>query len=211
MNTPSWLPWRDYHEDLKLERLVEVGNLFRSTWLRVSELHEPSEGDSMWSLSCRAFQRSVYRLEQAKQSWNWLSVHQVRPMQYVLAVGCIPVRFYHGESDEVPRRYSAAPDVEKNLRQVILDLDSRVQEGVLLRFATETDAKGVPLAVTILEYEEATDVVLNTFSIPESTSVGGAEVAEFPKPRPRPGVLLPKPAVQPRHGRVKDNVDEPGD
>src|SRR5205823_4512467 len=97
-------------------------------WRKVSELHEPSEGDDMWALSCRAFTRSGHRLKLATQDWAWLTVAERKKMQLVICVGVAPVRFYHGEPEEVPRRYSSAPDAEKVLRQGILDFGNGVQD-----------------------------------------------------------------------------------
>jgi hypothetical protein len=202
----AWLPWRDHHEDLSLPRLIKVANLFRAVWSRVSELHEPDEGDGVWSMSCRAFQRCGHKLTLAQQDWPWLSIAQEKAMRWTIGVGNMPVRFYHGDSQEVPHRYSEAADTEKIMRQALLNLDDRIREGVLLRFVTETDVRGVPLTVKLIEYEEKSDSVINTFAIPEAAE--GGTVVEFPAAQPKPGIAPPKPSVRPITGRVKGQTDD---
>ena len=202
----NWLPERDYHEDLVVPRLIKVGGILRNVWRRVSELHEVDAGDNMWSLSCRAFVRCGYAFSRARKDWPWLSIIERRKMQWILSIGVIPVRFYHGDPLDVPDRYSSAADIEHVLRQGVLNLDDRIKPGILLRFVTETDSKGIPLSVKLIEYEEASDEVLNTFTIPEADAP--AAVAAFPQPQPKPGIIQPKPAVRPRTGRVKGQTDD---
>ncbi len=201
----NWLPERDYHEDLKLFRLIKAGGILRKVWRRVSELHEPDAGDTMWSLSCRAFVRSGREFSLAQQDWPWLSIVERRKMQWILSIGIIPVRFYHGTATEVPSRYSAAADLEAAI-QGVLNLDNRIKPGILLRLVTETDSKGLPLAVKLIEYEEASDTVLNTVTIPEAGESG--RVTTFPQVQPKPGVVQPKPAVRPLAGRAKGQTDD---
>ena len=203
----NWLPWRDYHDDLALTRLVKVGGVLRSVWQRVSELHEPGAGDNLWSLSCRAFSRSGYELSRARKDWSWLSIVEQRRMQWILALGVIPVRFYHGDSLDVPDRYSTPTEIEKVIQQGLLNLDERIQPGVLLRFVTETNAGGIPTSVKLIEYDEASNEVLNVFTIPEAEA-GGGTVKQFPQSAPKPGVLQPKPAARPLTGRAKPETEE---
>jgi hypothetical protein len=201
----TWLPWRDYHEALSLQHLIEVADLFRKVWRRVSELHEPSAGDNMWAMSCRAFARCAFQLNQ--QVWPWLLVIEQRKMQLIVCIGSVPVRFYHGDSGEVPDRYSFAPKAEQSARQLLLNFDDRIQEGVLVRIATQTDSKGVPLSVSLVLYEEASGNVLNAFTIPEALGATGI-VQAFPTLRPTPGIVPPKPAVRPKFGRAKGQEDD---
>ena len=122
-------------------------------------------------------------------------------MQWIICIGMIPVRFYHGDSLEMPERYSKAPGTERLLHQALLDLHPGVRDGVLLRIATVTDSSGVPLKVELVEYEEASDTVLHTFTIPEASEGGG--IVDLPKAPPKPPVIVPKPAVRPLTGRAK--------
>jgi hypothetical protein len=198
----TWLPWRDHHEDLSVSRLIDVGNVLRTIWRRVSELHEPGEGDGFWSLSCRAFQRCGYQLTRRQEDWSWLSISQEKSMQWLLCFGVIPVRFYHGDSEEVPARYAEPLDTEKALRQAILNLDDRIKEGELLRIVTETDLSGVPQAIKLLKCEESSGEVISSFIIPEALEASGT-VERFPMVALKPGVIQPKPVARPLFGRAK--------
>lgn len=202
----TWLPWRDHHSDLTLARLVKVGDLFRNVWLRCSELHEPDAGDGKWSLSCRAFQRSCYQLALAQQDWPWLTVQAEHPMRLIVGIGFVPVRFYHGDSEYMPRNYTSAADKEVDMRQ-LLDFGDNVKTGMLLRFATETDAKGVPLSVKLVQYEESINEIKNAFDIPEAEEQTATGVVTFPTPQPMPGVTQPKPSARPRSGLAKGQSD----
>ena len=127
-------------------------------------------------------------------------------MQWILGVGIIPVRFFHGDAAEIPRRYAIASDAEKLIRQGVLDLDQRIRDGELLRFATDTTPKGIPLSVELVHYQEHSGEVLNRFTIPEAEAAGNIET--FPQVQRKSGVTPPKPSARPRTGRVKDeNAD----
>jgi hypothetical protein len=201
----TWLPWRDHHEDLALSRLVSVGTVLRTIWRRVSELHEPEEGDGFWSLSCRAFQRSGFQLIRRQQDWPWLTVSQEQSMQWLICFGVMPVRFYHGDSQEVPTRYAEPLEIEKALRQAVLNLDDRIRDGELLRIVTETDNAGVPTAVRLLKCEELSGAVISSFTIPEAAE--NTTIIEFPTVEPKPGVIPPKPTARPLFGRAKNQGD----
>ena len=198
-----WDPAHDYHPDLRTSRLVQVADVLRSVWLRVSELHEPETGDDMWVMSCRAFRRCGHRLLVAQQDWHWLSFTESRRMQYVINIGAIPARYYHGDSTEdVPVRYAEPPDSEKVLRQGVLSFDGFTKG--LLRFVTKTDSRGVPLSVTLVEYDPHSNATINRFKIPEIESAAPAEPIPFPGSQPKPGVEQAKPSARPRTGRVKN-------
>ncbi len=200
----TWTPSRDYHPDLTLSRLVGFAAVLRSVWRRVSELHEPEAGDDMWSMSCRAFKRCAHQLKKRSQEdWHWLTVTEARSMQLVLSVGVIPARFYHGDVlEDVPLRYAQPPDAERALRQGLLNFHDGMRG--LLRFITTTDSKGVPMSITLVEYDEETSEIINRFEIPETDTASSSGVVEFPAPKLAPGVTQPKPSVRPRSGRVKD-------
>jgi hypothetical protein len=206
MAQSEWLPWRDYHEDLQKQRLITIANVFRKVWRRCSELHEPTAGDGSWCLSCRAFQRCVHELTQAQQDLSWLSLRQERALQYVIGIGLIPVRFYHGDADEMNTNYTVSTEIEKAMRRPLLRLHQNIREGVSLRFATDTDGNGVPQAVTLVEYHEQLKTALNHFEIPEATE--GAPVIRFPQSPLLPGVIQPRPAVRPRSGKAQGQVDD---
>ena len=201
----EWLPERDYHRDLSTKRLISLAEMFRTVWLRVSELHEPSAGDDMWSMSCRAFKRCAFQLNQP--TWPWLHVIEQMKMQVVVCIGLIPVRFYHGSSEDVPTRYAYAPEAEVDARQLSIEFDEQIPEGLLLRIATTTDSKGVPQSVSLVAYDIESREIVNTFVIPEAQS-GAMTVEQFPTTKPTPGIIQPKPSVRPKTGRVKDRDEQ---
>lgn len=204
----NWRPSRDYHPDLSLARLMALATLHRTVWRRVSELHEPEEGDDMWSMSCRAFIRCTHQLKRRSQGeWHWLTVTEAKKMQLVLSIGVIPARFYHGDVlEDVPARYAQPSDTEKVARQGVLNFSDGIRG--LVRLVTKTDSKGVPLNVTLVEYDEYSQQIINWFAIPEADSAGPSGVVEFPSSQPKPGVIQPKPSARPRTGRVKEQGDD---
>lgn len=158
----------------------------------------------MWSLSCRAFSRSAYRFNQIE--WPWFSVIEAKNRQLILCIGAIPVRFYHGEPTRVPLRYAFAPGVEQFVRQGLLKLDDRIGD-TLLRFATDTNAAGVPVSVSLVKSDATTGEVLESFLIPESAEAGGT-VTQFPSPALPQGIQQAKPQPRPKTGRAKGHGDD---
>ena len=74
----------------------------------------------------------------------------------------------------------------------------------MVRFVTKTDDKGVPLHVTLVEYDEITDTIINKFHIPEADAAASSEIVEFPTPQLKPGVTQAIPSPRPRAGRVTE-------
>jgi hypothetical protein len=93
-------PW-EIHPDLTLSRLQLIEAVLRDTRHRTLRLHDPIEGDSAWSLGCRVYARSCHALIQAARQWPWLRILDAG-LQFIFAIGAVPVRFYHGDSQSPP-------------------------------------------------------------------------------------------------------------
>lgn len=64
-----------------------------------------------------------------------------------------------------------------------------------------------PLSVKLVEYNQAIDEVVNTFTIPEEAA-GTRVVQTFPVPQLKPGVTQQRPIVRPRTGSAKGQADD---
>jgi len=93
-------PW-DYHPDLTAARLVEVAKLLREGRHDAVERHDETIGDDNWVLGVRAYSCGRFRVMQAHEQGKrpWLSI--INPtLQFIFAVGLVPVRFYRGDAEE---------------------------------------------------------------------------------------------------------------
>lgn len=114
-----------------------------------------------------------------------------------------------GERVTPPWMTDAHGAQHRNLAYVVLaEADEDYGMKGLLRFVTKTDASGAPLSVTLVEYDEMTDAIINRFEIPEEAEAAAPVVVEFPLSSPKPGVTQAKPAPKPLAGKVKEQQDD---
>ena len=69
-------------------------------------------------------------------------VREEQNRRFTFALGGIPIRFYHGDSDDAPTKYAEITDGE--IRQYRLALDTELQIAEVLRIAIETEPSGRP-------------------------------------------------------------------
>mgnify|MGYP000002863799 CR=1 FL=1 len=139
-------PW-DYHPDLTADRLMLTGRLIAEGRNKAVELHDVENGDSNWTLGCRAFEFGRFRILGAIDSGEhpWLRAID-RSLQLVFQIGQVPVRMYRGLPEDPTARTLYQTFGE--LRQLDL-LSSLVDEArdLAYRFAVEADFDGSTLAV----------------------------------------------------------------
>lgn len=185
-------PW-EFHADLSLDRLQLIALVLTDTRKRTILQHDPAAGDGNWSLGCRIYERSCEMLTRAAHRlWPWLRVVQ-GPLQFIFAVGDVPMRFFHGDADS-PDLHRLYP-VESEWRQLNMAFgDARVD--LVWRMVVESNETGDMVRVLVIgatphgrgecrfEVPQLSDSV--TLWDPLTTNVGS-------------GVDLPAPAITPKH------------
>jgi len=179
-------PWNKY-PGLTRERLQIVAGIMRRARQDTADLHDSPAGDNGWSLGCRAYSRTCFALRKAVGDYIWLTmVREEQNYRFTFAIGGIPIRFYHGESNGAPDKYAALTDGE--LRQYELAFETKVEISEVLRISIETDKDGNPTAITLVQLDKDNKPI-DTYTIPNDD---GKVV-----PLQQKGIVLPKPKVEP--------------
>lgn len=180
-------PW-DHHADLARDRLVAVAKLIERGRNRALDRFDPLAGCTGWTLGCEAFAFQKHEIETASFDIDWLEV--LNPtMQFVFAIGGVPVRFYRGEPDD--------PNV-RTLKQTFSELQQLSLFGAdelvklaaepLYRFAIETDLDGAITAITFVVLAGDTPVLTWQVPLDEPVTkvsplwIEGSEGVELPAP-----------------------------
>jgi len=133
-------PW-DYHSDLTAARLVAIGELLRRGRHDAVDRHDEAIGDDNWVLGVRAYNCGRFRVVEANDSgeYPWLSI--INPsLQFIFAVGLVPVRFYRGDADEPSEKTCRVAFPELN--QLAIAFIEEQNDEMLFRFAVETHFDG---------------------------------------------------------------------
>jgi hypothetical protein len=175
----SWKPWSDYPA-LTQDRLLIVGDIIRSARSEALNEHRPDKWETNWSLGVRQYERTNGSISYATQQYPWLRVISGiggGPVQYVFAVGEIPIRVCRGDGDDVSPRYQEPCFPELDQQYTLIALEQTVPEGRFLRIAVENDADGSPVNIYLHEMDESGKPI-RSYVIP----VLAAMVLEFSAP-----------------------------
>ena len=183
-------PWTRY-APLTQARLSTVANMIRDVRRETVLLHEPTNGDSEWSLGCRVYSRTCHVLRVAAREYSWLTIlEDDKLLRFAFAIGSIPIRFYHGEADDPPNHYLMTTYAELHQQQLALELGMVLLKDQILRLAVETDATRQVSNVTLVEMDEAKSLT-GTYNIPFDIELGNVT------PLQSKGVDLPPLTLEP--------------
>ncbi len=194
-------PWEVNHE-LTEERLLFIANILKDVRNRTVDLHDPSEGDDVWSLGCRVYERSINIINRKIESAPWLDVIK-KGLYFVMLIEGIPIRFYKGDIDNPTARSLQRLHPELEAQQEIF---SFAQEHFVWfwRIVVETDELGKVLRIVVAQFTESGNV-RNQWTVPILHSI--TKMAPIVNIR-REGVVLEKAKVEPRENmqeRVAEN------
>ncbi len=161
-------PWKDY-SSLTLERLLIIGSIIRDARDSTAALHDPAGGDTSWSLGCRVYSRTMFRIQGETANFEWLRVlPESQNLKFTFSIGSLPVKFYKGEPDDIPSRSLVRSFAE--LTQMRLAFPNGEAEATnMLRIAVSADGAGRTTSIVLVEVDEA-GTPLRTFDIPRSES-----------------------------------------
>ena len=194
-------PW-EVQPELTEERLLFIASILKDVRNRSVDLHDPSEGDDVWSLGCRVYERSINIIARKADSAPWLKVIK-KGLYFVMLIQGVPIRFYKGDIENPTARSLQRLHPELEAQQYIF---SFAQEHFVWfwRTVVETDELGKVLRIVVAQFTEAGDV-RNQWTVPISGSI--TKMAPVVNMR-REGVVLEKPRVEPRENtleRVAEN------
>lgn len=201
---PEPLPW-ELHPALEEARLRAVARIVQSVCHDSAEDHKPAKGDTAWSLGCVRYARLCTRMRLAAEgdAKAWLSMGASHDLYLLFSIGNVPVRIYHGTSDEsAPARYAQPHIGELKALQLVLDGmdDPSPVEDRSFRFMYDTNRTGELREIWFAQVDEA-GKVYNAWPVPIEAI---AEVVPFAKAPVEPA----KPIVEVR--KVVKRQQKPG-
>lgn len=191
-------PW-DFHEDLTFERLQLVAKLLRDTRRDTLMLHDPTAGDTAWSLGCRVYARSTEMLLRAAQQWPWISIIQSN-LEFIFQIGTVPLRFFHGDAERPA--LSRLHAVEAEVRQLRFAF-GKTRTDLVWRIVVETNIAGEVEDIVLIG-SNAEGEVGCTYVIPPLD----LRLFEPRRPQVQSGIELPPPVVTSRRGVVKKSDND---
>lgn len=197
---PERLPW-ELHPALEEARLCAVARVVRDVCHDSAADHQPSKGDTQWSLGCVRYARLCSRVRNAAEGEHqaWLGVEASHDLYLLLTIGGIPVRIYRGNTDEpAPPRYAQQHVEELHAMQLAFEGIEAPLEERSFRFVYSTDGAG-ELSEIWFEQVDQTGQHYSPWRIPVEPR---AEVVSFRKaPIVPPSIVIePRDADQQQPG-----------
>ncbi|MCL4476526.1 MAG: hypothetical protein M1508_09915 [Nitrospirae bacterium] len=145
-------PW-EVHPALTEERLCYIANIIRDVRHKTLGLYDPNNGDGVWSLGCRIYERTINTIDHEKGKLSWLDT--IRDgLYFVLLVEGVPIRFYRGDVDNPNTRSLRRKFPELEAQQCTF---SFYEPEWFWRLVAETDADGEILRIVMVQYTESGD------------------------------------------------------
>lgn len=196
-------PW-DFQPDLEAGRLQLIAKVLRDTRKGALARHDTVAGDTPWGFGCTVYDRSTQMLMRAGEAmWqDWFRVVKP-PLEFVFAIGSVPVRYYSGDPREPGGKHLKLCEPE----MYQLDLLHRNDVPALIwRVVVDPDITGNVSRVVVIGststgtiecfYEIPDDGVVSFLPPLDPTKVSGA------------GVQLPPATVSLRSDRTKKDDDK---
>jgi hypothetical protein len=193
-------PW-EVTPEFTEERLLFIAAILKDVRNSTVELHDPSEGDDLWGLGCRVYERSINMIARKAESAPWLKVIK-NGLYFVMLIEGVPVRFYKGETENPTPRSLQRLYPELEAQQYIFSF-AKEQFAWFWRTVVETDELGKVLRIVVAQFTESGNI-RNQWTVPISDSI--TKMAPIVNMR-REGVVLDKPRVEPREN-IQERVAE---
>ena len=188
-------PWNDY-PSLTVERLTKIGSIMRDARDTTVALHDASAGDTAWSLGCRVYSRTMFRIKRETLNLNWLRVlPESQSLKFTFTVGMLPIKFYKGEPEDIPSRSLVRSFAELDQLKIAFP-NSRAEATHLLRIAVGTGIYGQATSIALVEVDD-TGTPIRSFEIPKGESENIVSL------RPMPINLAP-----PRIEVIEDDAED---
>lgn len=197
----SMQPW-DYHEDLSLDRLQLIAKVLADTRRDTIMQHDPTAGDTGWSLGCRIYARSAEMLTRAGETmWPWFKVINP-PLEFIFSLGNVPLRFFHGDANHPGGHHLKVTEIEARQANFAFG-DGGID--LIWRIAVETNAAGETERVALIGSTPSGNIEC-CYVIPALNE--SVTFIEPLTPQSGRGITLPPAAVTPRRDQHAQDEDE---
>lgn len=196
-------PW-EIHPSLTEEKICHLAKIIKEVRDKTLELYRPEEGDGVWSLGCRIYERTINTIHSESKAINWLDTIR-NGLYFVILIDGVPIRYYKGDVDNPNQRSLNRKHLELEAQQYMFKF---YEPEWFWRLVVETDENGGILRIVMVQFTESGNFQ-NLWEIPihEPVRVVISTALKY-----RESVKLDKPPVKPRQkssiGVVKSDNDE---
>lgn len=183
-------PW-EIHPSLTEEKICHLATILKDVRDKTLELYRPEDGDGVWSLGCRIYERTINTIHNKSKTINWLGTIR-NGLYFVILIDGVPIRYYKGDVDNPTQRSLNRKYPELEAQQFVFKF---YEPKWFWRLVVETDEDGGTLRIVIVQFTESGDFQ-NLWEVPIHEPV---RVAKSPSLKYRESVKLDKPPVKPRH------------
>jgi hypothetical protein len=92
-------------------------------------------------------------------------------LRFTFTIGSVPIRFYHGDPDDPPKRYLSRTFAEFHQQSLALEFSGSKVLGSVFRMAYELDVQGNVSAISLVRLDDETGETIGTYHIPTDLSV----------------------------------------
>jgi hypothetical protein len=201
----SFKPWEHY-PSMTARRLAAVASLLQRTRDTIVEISEPEQGDSSWSIGCRVYDRTIFKLREASIGCDWLRVlPETQRLRLTFTIGSVPLKLYKGEPDDLPSKTLVRSFSELRQMRLAFEHDG-IDVSLSIRIAVEADADGRTTAISLVEVDGRGEP-RRVYDIPlNETNVVAFKPAPIELPAPRLRRIEPETKEQ----EVADDLNASG-
>jgi hypothetical protein len=179
-------PW-EVHSSLTAYRLCHLAYVMKDVRHKALELYDPAEGDGVWSLGCRIYERTINTIERESEKYPWLDV--IRDgLYFVILIDGVPIRFYKGDAETPKSKSLRVHYAELEAQQEVFDFDNSQW---FWRLVVETDISGEVLRIVMGQFTEQKNL-RNIWEVPISETIPSVTTAASTY---QEGIVLDKPTV----------------
>jgi hypothetical protein len=196
-----WIPGL-IHRGLTPEFLTPIADCLWQVQAKVASHVRPHEGDNDWVAGCTAYARRCAALEKMQldrryKDWLWAGYVDG---QFTIKIHGFPIRIYRApEEGAVPSNYADGTPHETLWIGTLFALDVANVPRVFYRIEVVAKHLAKPVSIALVQVDELTGRVLQSYAIPRSpagTEHGVAHVR--PIRRRQPAVVPPPTEVTPK-------------
>lgn len=179
-------PW-EINSELTMDKLCCLANIIAGVRHKALSLYEPTEGDGLWSLGCRIYERTINIIERVTKEYDWLKTIK-NNLYFVILVDSIPIRYFRGDVESPNIRTLRLQYPEMEAYQYAFPF---LSQEWLWRIVVETYDSGEVYRVVLVQYDQSGNH-RNLFEIPFREVIPAFSSNQEVLPQP---VEIEKPAI----------------
>ena len=105
------------------ERISVLATALAAAREEAQTLEDSGAGDTAWGTGCRAYERACFKIRELAKREEWLSilVGEAGGLEFVFAVGGVPLRFCRGDDERIPVSRARRNDAESRAHEMLFE------------------------------------------------------------------------------------------